>query len=107
MDLLNRPDLIHAVELFAAACHQSRAWDSEYSIARMKYGAHGPAVSGIGRDHFPDPVKARLRDLARQVSAFSEAGHGARPKGVRRATMIKLGRAVAARDGAGFYGPQP
>ena len=106
-DLLSRPDLARAAEYFAAACHQSRAWDAEFSVARMKHGAHGPAVSSCGRAHFPDATKDRLRELARQVSAFSELAYAARPPRVRMATMRRLARAIAARDGAGCYGPQP
>ena len=106
-NLLSRPELARATELFAAACFQSRAWDSEFAVARMKYGAHGSDVSGCGRAHFPDPVKDRLRELARQVSAFSDLAYRERPSRVHAATMRALSRAVAARDGSGFYGPQP
>ena len=106
-NVLDRKDLAKAAEYFAAACHQSRAWDSEFSVARMKYGAHGLNISGCGRDHFPDHVKRELRELARQVSAFSDLAHAARPPRVRLSTMRALSRAIAARDGSGFYGPQP
>lgn len=105
-NLLSRPDLARATELFAAACFQSRAWDSEFAVARMKYGAHGSDVSGCGRDHFPEHVKTRLRELARQVSDFSDLAYQARPSRVRVSTMRALSRAVAVRDGSGFYGPQ-
>lgn len=106
-NLLSRPDLAHAAELFAAACFQARAWDSEFAVARMRYGAHGSDVSGCGRAHFPDHVKDRLRELARQVSTFSDLAYEARPSRVHTSTMRALSRAVAARDGSGFYGPQP
>lgn len=104
--LLNRPDLARAAELFAASCYHSRAWDSEFAVARMIHGAHGPDVSGCGRAHFPDKVKDTLRDLARQVTEFSGLAYAARPARVRVATMRALSRAVATRDGSGFYGPQ-
>ena len=106
-NLLNRPDLAHAAKWFAAACYLSRSWDSEFSVARMKYGAHGPDVSGCGREHFPEEVKERLRTFARAISEASDMAYAARPRGVRMATMRKLARAIAARDGSGFYGPQP
>lgn len=105
-DILSRHDLEQSAEYFRAACHQSRAWDNLLRVSIFRYGGHGPAISGIGRAHFPDDVKAELRDLARQVSAFSELAYSARPKRVRVATIRALGRAIAARDGSGFYGPQ-
>ena len=105
-DITKRADLAKSAELFAAACYQSRAWDNELSVSLFRYGGHGPSVSGIGRDHFPSHVKDNLRDLARQVSAFSDLAYKARPNRVRVATLRKLARAIAARDGSGFYGPQ-
>lgn len=105
--IINRPELENAAKYFSAACRQSRAWDSEFSVALMKYGAHGPAISGIGRDHFPEHVKVRLRELARSVSLFSDLAYSSRPPRVRTSTMRALSRAIAAQDGSGFYGPQP
>lgn len=106
-DIINRPDLAPAAALFAAACHQSRAWDSEMHVACKRYGGHGPAVSGCGRDHFPHSLKDSLRTLARDVATLSDAAYAARPPRIRLSTLRALSRAVAARDGSGFYGPQP
>lgn len=104
--ILSRPDLAKSAEYFAAACHKSRAWDNELRVACFRYGGHGAAISGAGRSHFPDQVKAELRELARQVAAFSQLAYDAKPPRVRVSTIRALGRAIAARDGSGFYGPQ-
>ena len=107
MDVLQRKDLLSARALFARACANSRAYDDMARAMLIQYGAHGPDVSGCVRDHFPSHVKAVLRALACEVRVCTQEAYGARPRGVRRVTMAKLARAVAARDGAGFYGPQP
>lgn len=104
---LNRPELATAAELFAKACHASRLHDIAARCALIRYGDHGPAISGCVRDHFPDAVKDRLRELARAVTRYSEAGYAARPPRIRFDTMRQLARSVATRDGSGFYGPQP
>ena len=103
---LDRPELARAAELFAAACEQSREHDKAAREALATYGAHGPDISGCVRDHFPQSTKDYLRSLARNTAIYSKAAHDARPPRVRRATMIRLARAIAARDGCGFYGPQ-
>lgn len=101
-----RPDLARAAELFEAACEQSRAWDKAAHEALTTYGDHGPQISGCLRDHFPESTKSYLRSLAVNVSLLSDAAWAARPARVRHATMIKLARSIARRDGAGFYGPR-
>lgn len=106
MDILNRTDLAEAQHLFAQACLASRMHDREARRALANYGEQGPTVSGCVRAHFPDGVKDMLRWLARTVSDRSDAAYAARPPRVRVATMRKLSRAVAERDGSGFYGPQ-
>jgi hypothetical protein len=107
MGILNRNDLQTARALFARACANSRMHESLARDALATYGDHGPEVSGCVRQHFPSYVQAELRALATEVRLCSQEAHAARPRGVRRATMVKLSRAVAARDGSGFYGPQP
>jgi hypothetical protein len=105
-DLLSDPRLADARDLFAAACSASRRWNATFAEALETYGDHGPDISGCGREHFPHEVKAQLRNLAGWVSLNSGLAYDARPKGFHRATMRRLARAVAARDGSGFYGPQ-
>ena len=105
-ELLTRPDLQRAAELFADACRMSMDHTRAASDALAIYGAHGPDISGCVRDHFPDGTKDHLRALARNVSILSNAAFAARPARVRGLTMRALARAVAARDGSGFYGPQ-
>ena len=104
--LLTRHDLARAAELFEEACAQARTHDQAAAEALKTYGAHGPQISGIVRDHFPTCTKDYLRSLARNVGILSNAAHAARPARVRIATMRALAREVAARDGGGFYGPQ-
>lgn len=106
MNILDRPDLQRAAELFADACAQSRKHTDTARDALKEYGAHGPDISGCVREHFPLVTKDYLRSLARNVGILSDAAFAARPARVRLATMRALARAVAARDGSGFYGPQ-
>ena len=107
MNILDRPDLQKAAELFADACRMSRTHALTASEALTDYGDHGPHVSGCVRSHFPVCTKDYLRSLARNVGILSDAAYAARPPWVRVSTMRKLARAVAKRDGSGFYGPQP
>lgn len=104
--LLERSDLQRARELFEGACRISRDYDQALAVALDTYGDHGPSISGAGREHFPTCTKDYLRSLARNVGILSRAAYAARPKRVRLTTMRALARAVAARDGSGFYGPQ-
>ena len=105
--LLTRPDLFRARRWFVSACQASRAHADLASLALAAHGDHGPDVSGCVRQHFPEAVKKTLRDLAQNVTLYSDCARDARPKGVRHATIRALGAAVARRDGTGFYGPCP
>lgn len=105
--LLDRPDLSAARRAFAVACFYSRAREALAEEALSTFGSHGPHVSGVMRDHFPDTVKAILRTLADAATWASNAAYDARPPHVALRTIRDLGRAVATRDGSGFYGPQP
>ncbi len=104
--LLARKDLQRATRLFAKATAASRKHSNLTRNALEKYGDHGPQISGVIRDHFPQHVKDELRRLARDVTEYSNAGYEARPKGVRQSTMRELASEVARRGGSGFYGPQ-
>lgn len=106
MSILERPDLYHAADLFADSCRLSRQYTDAAAEALAKYGDHGPQISGCVREHFPENTKNYLRVLARNISLVSNAAYFARPARVRLTTMRALARAVAARDGSGFYGPQ-
>lgn len=64
----NRASLIL---LRAAAC--SRAHDRLARQSLLAYGDHGPNISGCVREHFPTPVKDRLRRLASAASGSSFA----------------------------------
>lgn len=89
---------------FANAAFYSRQWDSLVASALAEHGDHGAQISGIGRDHFPEDLKNRLRTLARLVTEENEKGRNARPRRVRSETMHRLARIVCRRDGGGFYG---
>ena len=106
-DLLARPDLAEAARQFARVCEASREHSKAAAAALRMYGDHGPLISGCVRDHFPEEVKEHLRWLAKATADYSKLAHAARPPRVRTATMRELARAVATRDGAGYYGPQP
>lgn len=95
-----------AREHFSRACAYSRQHVLEAGEALKRYGDHGPDISGCVRDHFPETVKNRLRDLARQVATSSDAGYAARPARVWSRTIRALARDVAAREGSGYYGPR-
>ncbi len=105
--MLNLPQYETAVACFVQACWWSRNYTDLFKAAIKEHGDIGPDISGAGRDHFPDLTKDMLRQSARNVRIYSDAGHAARPKYVRQRTMNHLASLVATRDGSGFYGPQP
>jgi hypothetical protein len=90
---------------FESACFFSRLYNSEFADFCAIYGDKGPDVSGAGKAHFPDEVKARLRTLAQAVAMHCDKARDMRPKGIHSATIRRLGQEVATRDGVGFYGP--
>lgn len=104
-DILQRAPMV-AVE-FAKACAASRAHMAGALAALAEHGGHGPLVSGCVRSHFPESVKDSLRSLASDVAVHSYLARAARPKGMHAATVQRIGRAIATRDGSGYYGPQP
>lgn len=89
------------------ACAASRAHSDLAGAAYKEYGDTGPLISGCVASHFPDAIKDRLRQLARECREYSDAAYMARPYRARRATITRLGKDIATRDGAGFYGPRP
>lgn len=106
-NILERIDLLPAQQYFTAACGFSRAHSKLAEWALKRFGDHGPGISGCVRDHFPGPLKDHLRHLAKEAARASEMAHyNCRPRRVRRSTLHVLARAVAKRDGSGFYGPQ-
>jgi hypothetical protein len=106
MTLLADNRLAIARAHFVICCAASRAHNELAGAALDTYGDHGPLISGVVRDHFPEPIKDELRRLARLVSEWSDSAYAARPKRVRLDTMRSLARDVATRDGSGYYGPQ-
>lgn len=104
---LTDPKFAAVIAHFERACRASRLHSSGAARAFANYGDHGPLISGCLREHFPDAVKDQLRTLARLVTTESDAAYAARPSRVRKATIRHIGRLIATRDGAGYYGPQP
>ena len=105
-DITERPALQAAARHFEAAARASREHDALAEKCLLRYGDHGPLISGVCRDHFPEKEKKKLRALARIVAAENAAGRRARPHGVRKTTMDKLARSICRRDGSGWYGYQ-
>lgn len=104
-DLIARAPAV--ADKFALACAASRLHFRAATAALETYGRHGPFISGCVRAHFPESVKSELRSLARLVGHYSDAARAARPPRMRHATVRRIGQAIATRDGAGYYGPQP
>lgn len=104
--LLDQPDLERAAYAFRVAAAKASAYDVTLSLCLDVFGKHGPIVSGIGRDHFPDEYKRLLRQLARDATDATNHAYTLRPRGVHEATMRKVAQAVARKYETGFYGPQ-
>lgn len=104
--ILDRPALATVALKFKSACSASRQHSEHAAWCLSYFGDHGPQISGCVRDHFPEDEKQFLRDLARLVTTKGDEARAARPKGTRMATVNRLARLVATRDGSGFYGPQ-
>lgn len=105
--LLARMDLGPSRVHFERACALSREYDHQLDKALMLHGSHGAQVSGAGRAHFPEAVKRNLREIARLIAAETSHAYASKLARIHVSTIRALGCAVAARDGSGFYGPQP
>jgi len=106
MKHLTDPRFRDVVACFEVCLANARAHDDLAGAALKAYGDHGPQISGCVREHFPSQVKVALRAYARAVTYWSERAYEARPARVRHDTIRAIGRAIAKRDGAGYYGPQ-
>ena len=62
--------------------------------ALTKYGDHGPLISGIIRDHFPDITKKTLRKLRDFKNYAVDMGFEAKPPRVHDKTMRELYQSV-------------
>lgn len=73
--------------------------------ACKRYGDHGPNVSAIVHDHFPEGIKALLRDHALAASNWINASYVLWTlSGRRRETWLRLKEQVISEHGRGFYG---
>jgi hypothetical protein len=94
-----------ADEALVTAYAYSRAHSKLAVWAERRYGAFGPLISGIVREHFPEPVKGTLRVLARNVGTRLECSLSLwRIAGKRRSTWIRAKEQTIAQHGRGFYG---
>ncbi len=107
MDILSNPRHARVVAFYTMACAFSRAHDDLAATALQEYGNHGPRISGCVRGHFPERIKETLRYLAQQVTIHCDMAEAAKPARLHNATLRKISQLIAARDGSGFYGPQP
>jgi hypothetical protein len=106
MKHLRDPRFRDVVACFETCLAYARAHDDLAAVALKTYGNHGAQISGCVRDHFPQVIKDALRWQARAVTYHNERAYEARPARVRHETIRAIGRAIAKRDGCGFYGPQ-
>ena len=106
MDLLQNSKFTEVVRHFEQCCQASREHSRLASESLDRFGDHGSAISGVVRDHFPESVKDRLRDLARTITQESDLAYAARPRYTRLVTIRRIGKLIAQRDGSGFYGPR-
>lgn len=59
---------------FAAEGKKVRAeWHGALERAEKKYGSHGALISGGFRDHWPEVVKDKIRELAHDQTKLFEA----------------------------------
>lgn len=92
--LTRDPRLIEPARLFREYVALDVAYQSAIGEALAKYGRHGPLVSGVIRNHFPEAVKGSLRELNRAKNECLKSGFASKPKHVRMSTMVKLLRAI-------------
>lgn len=83
----------------------SRAHSNLAKLAFKRYGEQGSSIAGVVRDHFPKPMKDRLRTISRKVGELlSESLGDWRCAGKHRATWMKLKDATIDTYGKGYYG---
>lgn len=92
-----------ALRLYREALRLSREHGDLSAQLLVRHGDHGPLISGVIRDHFPDADKDALRGLCRAMNAKAEEAWAARPPRVRVATMRRLFDLLRAECGSGRY----
>jgi len=94
-----------AEQLLVLAYAHSRVHTELAKLAMEQFGDHGSLISGCVRDHFPVPVKDRLRDIALEVTRLlDESKIEWRKSGKHLRTWIRLKDQIVSRDGKGYYG---
>lgn len=88
-----------------AAYRHSRTHSQLAGRAMDLYGDHGSQISATVRDHFPEPIKAKLRYHALCVASRLDKSRAAwKLSGRRFASWMKAKELVISQDGRGFYG---
>ena len=82
----------------------SRSHSDLCKAALDQYGDHGPDVSGVCRNHFPEPIKVKLRSMAKAINTHNNIAAGFRPPRSHYSTFIKVKRHLESKYGKGFYG---
>ena len=82
----------------------SRSHSDLCKAALAQYGDQGPCISGVCRDHFPEPIKLKLRSMAKAINTHNNLAVGFRPPRSHYATVIKVKRHLESKYGKGFYG---
>ena len=106
-DILTNPRNARVVAYFALACAASRAHSELARACYADYRDKGPLISGCEPEHFPERYKDPLTAHARACGDYCDKARAARPTRMHMATVNRIARLVATRDGAGRYGPQP
>ncbi len=92
LDSTSRASFAETARVWAQrAYHYRRAHYRLTAWAEARFGSHGPLISGVVREHFPDPVKDALRRLARLETHTMDASRKAwRTAGKQRATWFRM-----------------
>lgn len=103
--MINHEQEQAAIIHLRAAYWHSRAHTRLADRAMSLYGDHGSLIAGVVRNHFPAPIKAKLRYHARSVTSLLDKSRASwRLSGRRFASWMKAKELVISQDGRGFYG---
>lgn len=83
-----------AIVWFTHAVNTKAQYNDLVNKSLAKYGDHGPLISGVIRDHFPEETKNVLRRVNHDYNEFDDKGFAARPPRVQISTMRQLREAV-------------
>lgn len=87
---LKEPQFAEMVECFKAALVQKAIYSRIVKVSLFAYGSHGPDISGVVRDHFPEWIKMTLRNTLRASYSFEDTGRRRAPTGTRSTTVSAI-----------------